>query len=73
VKTLYFKDIINELLWYFFKKDIQFTEYTADHWVNIKKAKHFSQSWMTIKESFTFILKEKKICNNYKDLFYRDL
>ncbi len=28
---------------------------------------------MTIKESLTFILEEKKIYNNYKDLFYRDL
>ncbi len=26
-----------------------------------------------IKESLTLILKENKICNNYKDLFYRDL
>ncbi len=26
-----------------------------------------------IKESLTFILEEKKIYNNYRDLFYRDL
>ncbi len=42
MKILYFEDIINELLWYSFKKDIQFTEYTADYWVDIKKVKHFS-------------------------------
>jgi len=60
-------------LWYSFKRDIQFTEYTANYWADIKKAEHFSQSWIIIKESFTFISEEKKTYNNYKDLFYRDL
>ncbi len=28
---------------------------------------------MTVKESFILILEEKKIYDNYKNLFYRDL
>ncbi len=44
MKTLYFKGTVNELLWYSFKRDVQFTEYTADYWADIKKAEHFSQS-----------------------------
>ncbi len=73
MKTLYFEGMIDELLWYSFERDIQFTKYTAGHWANMKKAEHFSQSWMTAKESLTLILEEKKICDNYRDLFYRDL
>ncbi len=44
MKTLYFEDIINELLWYSFERNIQFTEYIADHWADIKRIEHFSQS-----------------------------
>ncbi len=42
VKTLYFEDIVDELLWYSFKRDVQFIRYTADHWADIKRAEYFS-------------------------------